>query len=43
MAFFAILPAKVINKFAPHRKFKLPDDGRLKSIATRCFFSVLLP
>ena len=38
MAFFAIFPAKVINKFASHRKSKLPKDGRLKSIATRCFF-----
>ena len=43
MAFFAIFPAKVINKFASHRKSKLPDDGRSKSIATRCFFSVVLP
>ena len=38
MAFFAIFPAKVINKFAPHRKSKLPKMGVRNQLQPDVFF-----
>ena len=42
MAFFAIFPAKVINKFAPHRKSKLLKMG-VRNQLQPDVFSVVLP